>query len=171
MGMDVYGSNPTNETGKYFRNNVWWWRPLATYVCEVAPEITSKCDHWQSNDGDGLNAANSIKLAKLLRDEISSGRTEAYAKIREAELNALPDKECWLCEGTGIRTDGVGAANGQPDKIIDKEGHPRNGEKGWCNGCDGVGHVRPDSTSYGFSVENVSEFCDFLEFCGGFEIN
>ena len=55
MGMDVIGKNPKNETGEYFRNNVWGWGPLATYVCQVAPEITAKCKYWQSNDGDGLN--------------------------------------------------------------------------------------------------------------------
>jgi hypothetical protein len=35
MGMDVYGKAPTVEEGKYFRNNLWWWRPLWTYVEEV----------------------------------------------------------------------------------------------------------------------------------------
>jgi hypothetical protein len=29
-------------------------------------------------------------LAEALQAEIDSGRTEAYAKIRQAELNALP---------------------------------------------------------------------------------
>jgi hypothetical protein len=171
MGMDVYGKNPTSETGKYFRNNVWWWRPLAGYVCEIAPQITAKCEHWQSNDGDGLDADSSVKLAAILREHIASGKTRAYADIHAAELTALPDKECWLCEGTGIRKDQIGVADGQAERIIDKEGHPRNGEKGWCNGCDGVGHVRPDATHYPFSVENVEESCSFLEACGGFEIN
>jgi hypothetical protein len=34
MGMDVYG-----ESGNYFRNNVWWWRPLANYCQAIAPHI------------------------------------------------------------------------------------------------------------------------------------
>jgi hypothetical protein len=29
MGMDVYGKEPKSDKGEYFRNNVWWWRPLA----------------------------------------------------------------------------------------------------------------------------------------------
>ena len=72
MGMDVYGKNPTNEAGKYFRNNVWWWRPLATYILETAPQsITSQCEHWGTNDGDGLDAERSSKLADFLRSQIA----------------------------------------------------------------------------------------------------
>ena len=39
MGMDVYGENPKNEKGEYFRNNVWWWRPLGDFVCSNYEEI------------------------------------------------------------------------------------------------------------------------------------
>ena len=34
MGFDLYGNNKENSEGEYFRNNVWWWRRLADYVCE-----------------------------------------------------------------------------------------------------------------------------------------
>ena len=40
MGMDVYGLNPD----KYFRNNVWWWRPLWDYVCNTCYDILSEKD-------------------------------------------------------------------------------------------------------------------------------
>jgi hypothetical protein len=172
MGMDVYGKNPTNEAGKYFRNNVWWWRPLATYILETAPQsITSQCEHWGTNDGDGLDAERSSKLADFLRSQIAFGQTKAYGEIRVAELAAMPDEPCDLCHATGTRSDGVGVSGGMTTKVIEKEGHPRKGETGWCNKCDGVGHVRPYETHYPFSVENVAAFCTFLEACGGFEIN
>ena len=58
--MDV--SARTN--GAYFRNNVWWWRPLAEYVQLVLPIICKKCDHWHSNDGDGLDDQDSGALAR-----------------------------------------------------------------------------------------------------------
>ena len=38
MGMDVIGLKPTSKEGEYFRNNVWWWGPLADYCMEVAPD-------------------------------------------------------------------------------------------------------------------------------------
>jgi hypothetical protein len=80
MGMDVYGKNPTTEGGEYFRNNVHAWVSLAEYIYEAAPDIAIKCRHWHYNDGDGLDAADAIKLADRLRDEIDSGRCEDYAR-------------------------------------------------------------------------------------------
>ena len=146
MGMDVYG-----KSGNYFRNNVWWWRPLADYIKEVAPEeITSNCQYWQSNDGDGLDAENSKKLADFLQAEIDSGRTKAYEAEYEKSQDALPDEKCDLCNGTGQRN----------DNII----------QGTCNKCKGKGKVRPWPTYYPFSAENVQEFVNFLKESEGFEI-
>src|SRR4051812_41756869 len=85
MGMDVIGKNATTERGEYFRNNVWWWHPLARYVCEVAPEITGHCSNWHSNNGDGLSGSQARELAKKLQQKIDSGQTAAYAAIYEAE--------------------------------------------------------------------------------------
>jgi hypothetical protein len=169
--MDVFGKHPANETGEYFRNSVWSWRPLAEYITENAPkQITSKCQYWQSNDGDGLNKSDALALSIWLQGEIASGRTKVYADNRDAKLSALPMLECKWCEGTGTRSDNVGVANGMTTRLIDEEGHPRNGQTGWCNGCHGVGKVAQDATLYPFSVENVEEFATFLEACGGFRI-
>lgn len=156
MGMDVYGKNPTNDAGKYFRNNVWSWRPLAYYCCEIAPEITSQCRHWQTNDGDGLGAVSSVALAAALLAEVESGRTKFYEVKRQHELDIMPDKICYLCEGTGKRQKppNIGAGDYMP-----------------CNGCKATGKVRPDETHYPFSEANVKEFIQFLENCGGFEIS
>lgn len=70
MGMDVYGIAPASEAGKYFRNTVWSWRPLATFLCERYPEETAGCSYWQSNDADGLDADTSRKLAERLRADL-----------------------------------------------------------------------------------------------------
>ena len=81
MGFDIYGADPGTEEGKYFRNNVWWWRPLADYCLEVAPDVTVACAHWHSNDGDGLNAEGALALADALQIELDAGRTETYARL------------------------------------------------------------------------------------------
>lgn len=151
MGMDVYGKAAKSETGKYFRNNAWWWRPLARYCAEIAPEVTSACTYWQSNDGDGLDAEASAKLADALQAEIDAGRTMLHEKRYNGSLELMQDEPCKHCHGTGRRTDMV-VANG-------------------CNACYGKGSVRPSATFYPFSVENVEGFIAFLRDCGGFEIN
>lgn len=154
MGMDVYGKKPTSEVGQYFRNNVWWWRPLAEYCFVVAPEIASKCTHWGTNDGDGLGTRDAKKLAAALRAKIADGHTEAWGAIRKAELDRLPDEDCSICGGTGCR---LPAPQIGPGPEL-------------CNACEGKGRVRPWDTHYPFSVENVMEFAAFLEDCGGFKI-
>lgn len=39
MGMDVYGRKPTAEAGKYFRANVWSWRPIYELVCDLCSDL------------------------------------------------------------------------------------------------------------------------------------
>ena len=78
MAIAISGIKPTGERGKYFRNNIWWWHPLARYCQEVAPEITSACRNWHTNDGDGLDAAGALALAEALQKEIDANRTDAY---------------------------------------------------------------------------------------------
>lgn len=171
MGMDVFGKAPTNEKGKYFRNNVWYWRPLADLCQALAPDICAPCEHWQSNDGDGLDASGAEALGTVLRKRLADGTIASLLAERDKLLAELPDEPCELCSGTGIRSDDIGRKDGQPDKIITAPpDHPRLGQKGWCNACDGRGTRRPFATNYPCDVENVTEFADFLEACGGFEI-
>lgn len=149
MGMDVYGKNATSEKGHYFRNNVWWWRPLWDYCCAVS-FVAQQVENGHSNDGDGLDADDSRTLSETLWAEIDSGRTLAYEKAYNDRLAAMPDEECEHCHGTGKRFDAY--------------------VQGDCNGCEGKGSKRPFATWYPFTVENVREFAEFLKDCGGFRI-
>jgi hypothetical protein len=155
MGMDVIGKKPTSEVGNYFGSNCWAWPPLAEYFCEVAPEITSKCTCWQSNDGDGLSEGDSRILADILQNEIDSGRTETYAQRLRSELEMIPDEPCDICNGIGVWD----ASPDDPTKDCI-----------FCSQCDGSGRLRPCATEDMFSVQEVLRFASFLRACGGFEI-
>ena len=72
--MDVYGLNPTTTapaqpnhddfdsedwkaywegqslSGQYFRNNVWWWRPLWNYVANLCSEVITEEDPEDPKD-------------------------------------------------------------------------------------------------------------------------
>jgi hypothetical protein len=175
MGIDVFGINPAAECGEHFRRNWWRWRPLAELVCQLEPKLTGCCASWQDNDGDGLDAASSSELAKALKASITSRRVGRRIKSRDRALAALPNEPCDFCVGTGIRSDEVGREYGFPNRIIgpDTDGkpdHPRHGQTGWCNGCDGRGHNRPSAAHYTVTVDDVRKFANFLAACGGFEI-
>lgn len=158
MGMDVYGKNAVNETGEYFRQSMWGWHPIADYLTTTFPELTKDCQHWHSNDGDGLDGEASRALAAAVRAAFEDGKVADYVAVRDQMLNDLPDEPCEYCEATGTRRDAVGVSMGMV-------------EKAWCNGCDGKGSKRPFAISYSLTVESVMEFADFLAACGGFEIN
>lgn len=159
MGMDVIGKAPRSEKGEYFRNNVWWWRPLWEYCEEVYPKCQEVSGHY--NDGDGLEAPEAEELSKVLMIEIEQGRTKAYEQEREAFLNAIPDEPCDFCDGMGI----VMVKPEWPDYV---EGEVKFRDP--CNACDGKKTKRPWVTNYPFSEENVKEFAEFLKDSGGFQI-
>lgn len=147
MGMDVYGKKPGARVGHYFRNNVWYWHPLADYCRAVAPEVALKCDSWHSNDGDGLDAEDARELAERLREEIANGNCEKYMQKRQEHLDALPEMDCTFCDG----------------------GKKPKREKP-CTWCKGTGRQKDSRAYYSFDVDNVRQFAAFLEESGGFEI-
>ena len=158
MGMDIFGRKPTSERGEYFRNTVWWWHPLADYCQEVAPEITSACRHWHTNDGDGLDAAGALALAEALQKEIDANRTDAYARRYASEQEMMPNEPCDICAGTGVLTPGPHRGAGDL-----KEGGIK------CYRCQGAGYVRAGKPLPVLD-QNVATFAAFLRESGGFAI-
>lgn len=149
MGMDVYGKKPTSDVGAYFRRNVWGWHPLAELVCALAPALAGKCRDWHTNEGFGLDAQDSTKLAAVLRAKLTDGTVAARVARRDARLAALPDETCRSCNGTGRRSD--------------------RGET--CRNCNGTGKQRPSPAWYGVTVADVEAFASFVASSGGFEIH
>lgn len=168
--MDVYGKNPTTERGSYFRNNVWWWRPLWDYCEKVAPDLCEGVSgHF--NDGDGLDEDDAATLALRLFAEIETGRTAEYEKAYNFALAQIPREKCKHCDATGIRTDEVGVEMGMPERELEPAVAIIVGRThGWCNACGGEGMRDSMLSEYPFSVDNVREFATFAEESGGFSI-
>jgi hypothetical protein len=172
MGMDVMGNNPISERGEYFRNNVWWWRPLWDYCCYVDSSLGERVPYGHSNDGDGLKTAEECQaLARLLLEKLENGEALAYIKERDKAIAELEWDTCRLCEGSGIRADKVGVEGGMPDKELPEDIALLVGRtKGTCNGCRGFGKTEPWESHYPLNEENIREFAGFLQDCGGFSI-
>lgn len=107
MGMDVNSKAPKNDKGAYFQMSVWGWHPLAHYIQELAPELAVKCKYWHSNDRDGLNAEDSLALAKILRERLATGGVKQDTEAFEQERRETPDEFCKFCEGAGDRPEWV----------------------------------------------------------------
>src|SRR5437870_12420686 len=105
MGFDLYGSKAKSEKGEYFRNNVWWWRPLATYVLQHVEVPKNQAKHWEYNDGIEVKEKLAITIADTLDKLIKNGDTARYEKEYKAWQESLPDEACDVCHGTGQRDD------------------------------------------------------------------
>lgn len=146
MGMDVIGRKPKCDKGEYFRNNVWWWRPLWQFCCTVDPSLEDRVPYGHSNDGDGLKTQEECtELANKLRHSIQTGFANFYIEQRNLELADLPLEKCPRCE------------NKQEAKET-------------CMTCKGVGKIESIYRWYKLDLENIETFIAFLENCGGFQI-
>ena len=59
------------NVGYYFRNNVWWWRPLLDYVYQLNDDILTEEDyeHGHFNDGHEITEEQYIQEIKLIDDD------------------------------------------------------------------------------------------------------
>jgi len=71
MGMDVYGKAPANETGEYFRANIWSWRPINQLIGETKVLPEEMVMDMGMNEGAGPNAEQAKLLAYALEQAIS----------------------------------------------------------------------------------------------------
>ena len=88
MGFDLYstGKHKTPK-GEYFRNNVWWWRRLADFVCTHTGVIAEKDKKaWQHNDGHKVSDVEALQIAKQLKALIKDGTVSKAIHETEEEL-------------------------------------------------------------------------------------
>ena len=138
--------------GVYFRNNVWWWRPLWDYVTEVCEDVMSAADirAGHSNSHIEISAEKVDEMLSKLVPDLAFENHIKYEKEYEAKLDALPLIDCDLCNSTGVRDDAH--------------------VQGECNGCQGEGKRKSWDTHYPFSHKNVESFVNFLSESGGITI-
>jgi len=156
MGFDLHGIEPTNEKGEYFRNNVWWWRFLWSYMCDMANDILDEKDQVAGgfNDFHVITEDKALAIADKLDLLIKEGEVKKREREFRVWLAEMDDEECTLCEGTGKRKDPPETGAGDSP----------------CNGCSSTGKRRPFVTNYEFDEANVKEFAVFARNSGGFDI-
>jgi len=160
--------------GYYFRNNVWWWRPLWNYCWYIAEELleknlrlkkyetdedgetnfekyewkTATYDDGHGNSGVGLDEDRAKELGEILMSTVADGSALQYQVDYMQMIEDLPLEICGYCNGN----------NRGHNKMKD------------CKTCGGTGKVKSFNTHYPFDVDNVEEFAKFCIESGGFEI-
>ena len=82
--------------GVYFRNNVWWWRPLWKFVCERFDDILTDDDmqHGEYNDGHEISADVAMEIGVELTAMLESGRIQEYADNYKKMIEGLQQVDC-----------------------------------------------------------------------------
>ena len=151
--------------GDYFRNNVWWWRPLASYVIKYTGCIDeSDHEYWSENGGHEVDDETAKQIHNQLQVLIESGHTQKFQddyekeRLKAEKHNDKVEKELEkFCKSVEKK---LGKTNLAPADF------PKADHDEW----ERIYHKRKWSASYPFSVENVKEFAEFCRFSGGFKI-
>ena len=153
---EKYHNWQEENTGVYFRNNVWWWRPLWHFVTNVCDDILTEKDieggSW--NDGHEISNTKANRIGKRLNKLIEDGEVKEYEEGYKEHLTSLNKVMCDICDGTGKRQEPPITGAGDKD----------------CNRCNATGWKDDWAKSYPFNEENVKAFADFCLNSGGFSI-
>ncbi len=151
--------------GYYFRNNVWWWRPLWEFVCTSCDDfLTHKdMDKGGYNDGKKISKTKSLKISKRLSKLIADGTVDMLerrstlaiekAKTHNKEVRKEMDAISDVCKRKHGK-DLVPANYPEPYKT---EWNDAYAKEDW-------------TSSYPFYADNVKLFATFCQQSGGFQI-
>ena len=153
-----------DNPGTYFRNNVWWWRPLWELVCHFCEDTLSPQDMEEGsfNSGHRIDVDKALDMHLNLEDAIKNGKVQEYITNYICHLDSLEDEDCHVCDGKGKRS-----LKGTMDlnwNVIEDDSIQK------CKHCEGSGKRPSFKKSYPLNLENVQEFSKFCKLSGGFEI-
>ena len=81
--------------GAYFRNNVWFWRPLWNFVTGCCGDILSEKDIEKGyyNDGHKISKTKAKKIAVRLRKFFKDGSVAAYESFYSRQTSKLKEDD------------------------------------------------------------------------------
>jgi uncharacterized protein YlaI len=93
MGFDLVGIKAKSEKGEYFRNNVWYWRPLWTYICNECDDILTikEAEGGTFNDGTKISKAKAEKIAKRIQERIDDGSVDLHKAGYDGTVEQIND--------------------------------------------------------------------------------
>ena len=75
----------------YFRNNVWYWRPLWDYVYSLCDDVITEDDHKSGhhNDRHLIDADKGAVIAERIAKELLNGGVTKFKEGRQKYLDEL----------------------------------------------------------------------------------
>ena len=155
------------NAGIYFRNNVWWWRPLGALIHEkIEKKDWFSEDHakaLQDNSGFEWSEEEAKEIADELQSCVDSG--ESNHRQDEWKRKAKVARE-WNDKISKEEKKIQKQAEAIKGKNVVPMDYPPLLKKKW----DDLYKTRSWEDSYPYDTENVKEFIRFLRECGGFRI-
>ena len=92
---ELYHDWQEENCGTYFRNNVWWWRPLWQFITAVCDNILTEKDieRGSYNDGHKISKTKATKIANKLFRLIKNGDVKTYESERDRYQKGLSDDD------------------------------------------------------------------------------
>jgi len=151
--------------GVYFRNNCWWWRPLAYFITEKCDWLTTEQkERLQDNSGFEFSHHEAGTIAETLQKMVDDGTAAEREEVNKREM-AIAEE--W--------NKGINAQQGELEKEAKKEtgdaklvpyDYPEHFKKKW----DDLQKQIDRKAHYPFKEANVKRFICFLRECGGFQV-
>jgi len=196
MGFDIYGLDPNLKSqrqtidwdkatdddkdayfkalnkfeeenpGYYFRNNVWWWRPLANLIHAKCNNLLSdeQMEGLYNNSGTEFDEDTALAIARRLSNLIKNGyvaelekSTKANAKIASEHNKKVEQKLADLKKEVERLRPG--------ENLV-----PRDYPFPYNKHFEEIYSTKSWDDSYPFNKANVEEFIHFARHSGGFQI-
>ena len=153
-----------DNPGAYFRNNVWWWRPLWSFVCSVCDDFLTidDCEKGCFNDGRRISKTKSVKIGKRLSEVLADGTVDKMDKQYSLEKAKADVTNKEMEEKTDALKKEVKEKFGD---IVPND-YPEEYRARW----DEIQSSKDWASDYPFDKENIENFAKFCLQSGGFEI-
>ena len=152
--------------GYYFRNNVWWWRPLAELIHDKCGDLLTEeqKEGLHNNSGTEFDDDTALAIARRLSNLIKDGYVseleesiKANAKIASKHNKKIEQKLQDLKKEVEKIRPGENLVPRDYPFPYNKHFEEIYAQKSWDD-------------SYPFAKENVEEFINFARHSGGFQI-
>ena len=151
--------------GVYFRNNCWWWRPLANFIIEKCDWLTQEQQaRLHDNSGFEFSQHEAGTIADTLQKKVDDGTAAEREEVNRREMKVAEE---WN-KGLQKQQDALGEEAKKEtgnDKLVPYD-YPEPFKKKW----DDLQKQHDWNASYPFAEANIKEFICFLRECGGFQV-